>query len=156
MLAFLLSLAFSARQFPTKHRHTKKHHIQHAYEPEAVSNKIGDDIVKQAKTHYGQSYVYGATGPNTFDNAGFIYYVFKECGITIPRASYDIYKGGKEIDKYDVIPGHIVCFGDPSSYLLLGIYVGSGEAILCPPGSVVRKTKLTFGPENLGARSYID
>ena len=53
-------------------------------------NNIRGNILSFARSKLGSKYVWGATGPNTFDCSGFVQYVFnKSVGITLPRVSSD-------------------------------------------------------------------
>ena len=88
---------------------------------------VGSQIVEYAKSKLGCSYVWGATGPNTFDCSGLTSWCHKQVGITIPRVSGDQRKGGKSITKENALPGDIVCFEGH-----VGIYVGDGQMIHAP------------------------
>ena len=88
---------------------------------------VGSQIVEYAKSKLGCSYVWGATGPNTFDCSGLTSWCHKQVGITIPRVSGEQRKGGKSITKEDALPGDIVCFDGH-----VGIYVGEGQMIHAP------------------------
>ncbi len=54
-------------------------------------------LVARAKSKLGDSYVYAATGPDHFDCSGFVYYLFKESGVSIPRSSLPQSKSGKKL-----------------------------------------------------------
>ena len=53
----------------------------------APSNKASQ-IVSIATQQLGKSYVWGATGPNSFDCSGLVQYVYKQIGINLPRTTY--------------------------------------------------------------------
>ena len=88
---------------------------------------VGSQIVEYAKSKLGCSYVWGATGPNTFDCSGLTSWCHKQVGISIPRVSGDQRKGGKSITKENALAGDIVCFEGH-----VGIYVGDGQMIHAP------------------------
>ena len=89
------------------------------------SSKVtGADIVAYAKKFLGCKYVYGATGPTTFDCSGFTQYVYKHFGYTLSRTSTDQRKNGKKVKKSDLQPGDIVCFSGH-----VGIYIGGNQFI---------------------------
>ena len=90
------------------------------------SSKVtGSDIIAYAKKYLGCKYVYGATGPNTFDCSGFTQYVYKHFGYSISRTSTSQRGDGKVIkSKSDLQLGDIVCF--PGH---VGLYVGGGNFI---------------------------
>ena len=56
------------------------------------STRVGvrDQIISFAQKKLGSPYVWGATGPNSFDCSGFVGYVFKSAAnLTLPRVSSD-------------------------------------------------------------------
>ena len=91
------------------------------------SDNIGAKIVEYAKSKLGCKYVWGATGPNTFDCSGLTSWCHKQVGITIPRTSGEQRKSGTSITKENALPGDIVCFDGH-----VGIYVGEGQMIHAP------------------------
>ena len=88
---------------------------------------VGSQIVEYAKSKLGCKYVWGATGPNTFDCSGLTSWCHKQVGITIPRTSGEQRKGGKSVSKENAKLGDIVCFDGH-----VGIYVGKGQMIHAP------------------------
>ncbi|KMP40823.1 fibronectin [Bacillus cereus] len=87
-------------------------------------------VVDLALKQLGKPYVFGNSGPNSFDCSGFIYYVFKNNGYNIGRTSVAGYWG--MVTKIsDPQPGDLVFLQNtykagPSH---LGIYLGNGEYI---------------------------
>ena len=88
---------------------------------------VGSQIVEYAKSKLGCKYVWGATGPNTFDCSGLTSWCHKQVGISIPRTSGAQRKGGKSVSKENAKLGDIVCFDGH-----VGIYVGNGQMIHAP------------------------
>ncbi len=95
----------------------------------------GDRIVKTGYTKLGCRYVWGATGPNTFDCSGFTQWVYRQNGIYIPRSSGAQKAGAKKVVSVsqaqvgDILwrNGHV------------GIYIGGGRYIHAPhTGDVVK------------------
>lgn len=94
-------------------------------------------VVNLAKSKIGCPYVWGATGPNTFDCSGLTSWCYKQIGITIPRQSKDQGKAGKYVAKSDLRPGDLVFFKNPISHV--GMYIGDGNMVHAPkPGDKVR------------------
>lgn len=59
-----------------------------------------DKAVELIESKVGNRYVWGATGPNSFDCSGLVQYVYKNAlGKDIPRTSYEQSKFGKAVDK---------------------------------------------------------
>lgn len=67
-------------------------------------------IIATAKSKIGYQYVYGATGPDTFDCSGLLYYAFKQAGVSIPRNSAAQYSYGKKISRDELMPCDFIFF----------------------------------------------
>ena len=94
-------------------------------------------IVSVAKKYLGARYVWGATGPNTFDCSGFTSYVYRQVGVSIPRTSREQINAGERVSRGDLAPGDLVFFGSPIHHV--GMYIGGGMMIHAPnSGDVVR------------------
>jgi cell wall-associated NlpC family hydrolase len=94
-------------------------------------NSTADSIVTLAESLAGAEYEWGAAGPNTFDNSGFVYYCFKENGITLPRKTGDMFAAGTAIEPEELLPGDLVFFtyNEDRSASYVGIYIGDGQFI---------------------------
>lgn len=92
---------------------------------------VGEKVASDAHNYLGYSYVYGTSGPNTFDCSGFTSYLYKQYGVTLPRTSYSQGSYGTYVDKSQLLPGDIVCFSNRSDRRInhVGIYVGEGQFI---------------------------
>lgn len=75
----------------------------------------GSEIVSYARQFIGYPYVYGTQGPNSFDCSGFVQYVFKHFGISLPASSSSYWNS-------------------PTSY---GTVVGSGSTANAQAGDVI-------------------
>lgn len=95
------------------------------------------DIVEIAKTKLGCPYVWGATGPDSFDCSGLVYWVFAQKGISLPRTTtgyYGYIGSNKEVSWDEAKPGDIV-WSDGH----MGIYLGNNKYIHAPQsGDVVK------------------
>lgn len=81
-----------------------------------------DAIVSAAWSKVGSSYVYGATGPNSFDCSGFTRWCYAQAGISLPRVSES--QGAWGVATSNPQPGDLVCWGGH-----VGIYLGGGMMI---------------------------
>ncbi len=90
-----------------------------------------DSVVALAQSLIGAAYEWGAAGPDTFDNSGFVYYCFKENGITLPRKTSEMFASGTPVEQEDLLPGDLVFFtyNDDRSASYVGIYIGGGQFI---------------------------
>ena len=93
-------------------------------------------ILDELKNHLGKSYVYGASGPDTFDCSGLTSYVYRKVtGIDIGRTTYDQIKAGVRVSKDELQEGDLV-FPHTGH---VGIYIGNGLMIHAPhTGDVVK------------------
>lgn len=107
----------------------------------------GDQIVAQALDFLGDPYVYGATGPSTFDCSGLTQDTYKLVGLTLPRTSEEQYTVGTKVSADQLEAGDLVFSagsdGTTSSPGHVGIYDGQGGVINAPhTGEVVKITPL--------------
>lgn len=92
-------------------------------------------VVQYAKDNLGKKYVWGATGPNSFDCSGLVLCAYKQVGINLNRVSRDQATQGVAVSKGNLQPGDLVFFrginsSSSSTYIShVGIYIGNGEFI---------------------------
>lgn len=103
-----------------------------------VASSKGQEIVNYAKQYLGCKYVYGASGPSTFDCSGFTMYVYKNFGISLSHSAIAQSKNGTYVAKEDLQPGDLVFFKDYETMDGIGhcgIYVGDGNFIHASSGT---------------------
>jgi cell wall-associated NlpC family hydrolase len=91
---------------------------------------VGVQALKAAITRIGKPYVWGATGPNSFDCSGLTSWAFKQVGVTIPRGSSAQAGIGKPVSWDQMQPGDLVFYYQPVSHV--GIYAGGGTMVDAP------------------------
>jgi len=96
-------------------------------------------IEKYAKKFLGNKYVWGATGPKTFDCSGFTQKVYRQsAGIRLPRVSREQAKVGKYIKYANLKQGDMVFFDTTKEKLgkvnHVGIYLKNGNFIHASSG----------------------
>jgi peptidoglycan DL-endopeptidase CwlO len=102
-----------------------------------ASSTKGSQIARLAATHLGAPYVYGASGPSTFDCSGLVQYTYRQAGVAVPRTSYQQATSGRAISTSAKQPGDVIILGGGSH---VGIYVGGGQMIDAPhSGAVVTR-----------------
>lgn len=70
-----------------------------------------EELVRFAEKLVGTRYRYGSADPSKgFDCSGFIYYVFSNFGISVPRSSVDFTNAGREVPIEDARRGDIILF----------------------------------------------
>lgn len=73
------------------------------------NSEIAEKIIEAAKSKLGCKYVYGATGPSTFDCSGLTQWCYAKAGITIGRTDANQKNGAKKVvDVKDARPGDIL------------------------------------------------
>ena len=111
-----------------------------------TSNNM-DKAVALIESKVGNRYVWGSTGPNSFDCSGLVQYVYKNAlGKNIPRTSYEQSKFGKAVDKKDLQVGDLVFFDTMGKGRVshVGMYVGNNEFVhAANEKSGIKKSKLT-------------
>jgi len=103
-----------------------------------TTSSIGDQIVEYAKQYLGCKYVYGGSGPKTFDCSGFTMYVYKNFGVSLSHSARAQAKKGTYVAKEDLQPGDIVFFKDYETMDGIGhcgIYIGNGDFIHASSGT---------------------
>ncbi|MGD1279424.1 C40 family peptidase [Mycobacterium seoulense] len=64
--------------------------------------------VQYAETKLGCPYVWGATGPRTYDCSGLVMDAYAHAGVRLPRMTYDMIRVGMPVDRADVRAGDLV------------------------------------------------
>ncbi|MDI9930016.1 C40 family peptidase [Rhodococcus sp. IEGM 1354] len=107
--------------------------------------------VQAAESKIGAPYVYGASGPDSFDCSGLVQWAYKQAGISLPRTSYDQAAAGTPVSRDSLMPGDVVSFYGGSHS---GIYVGDGNVVHASTSGVpVKVAPLASMPFD-GARRY--
>jgi cell wall-associated NlpC family hydrolase len=90
------------------------------------------------QTKIGTPYVYGATGPSSFDCSGFTSWAYAQAGVSIPRTSEAQANYGTRIySQSDLQVGDLVFFFGDLHHV--GLYAGNGQVLHAPrTGTVVR------------------
>lgn len=104
---------------------------------------IRDQIIEFASKKLGAPYVWGATGPNSFDCSGFVGYVFKSvAGLNLPRVSSAQATFKPKISSMNMKKGDLVFFETTGKGRIshVGIYMGNRQFIHASSGSTKRVT----------------
>jgi cell wall-associated NlpC family hydrolase len=67
-------------------------------------------ILAYAEARLGKPYVFGATGPDSFDCSGLVMMAYRAAGLAIPRTSQAQWTAGAQIPASQVQPGDLVFF----------------------------------------------
>ncbi|GEC09871.1 hypothetical protein SSP24_75260 [Streptomyces spinoverrucosus] len=105
-----------------------------------------------AQSKIGSPYVYGASGPSSFDCSGLTSWAFAQAGISIPRTSQAQANAGTRIySQSDLQVGDLVIFYGDLHHV--GFYAGNGQVLHAPrSGTVVRYESINNMPYQFGVR----
>lgn len=110
---------------------------------QAAAPSLGQRALAVAESKHGDSYRYGAAGPNHFDCSGLTYYSFRKVGKHLPRTAQAQYNSVRHISKSSLRVGDLVFFHSGSYVYHVGIYAGHGRIWHSPePGSYVKLEKI--------------
>lgn len=107
-------------------------------EDTTTSSSKGEEIAEYAKQFLGCKYVYGGSGPSTFDCSGFTMYVYKNFGISLSHSARAQSSNGTYVSKEELEPGDLVFFKDYETMDGIGhcgIYIGDGNFIHASSGT---------------------
>lgn len=109
--------------------------------PQPISHKKNDSqnnrrksIVAFAMSMLGSPYVYAGVSPKGFDCSGFITYVFKKYGLSVPHSSALQAKEGILVKRQEAKPGDIVIFTGTNSKIKKPGHVG---IVISSPGEII-------------------
>ncbi|MGX1908568.1 NlpC/P60 family protein [Streptomyces phaeochromogenes] len=111
----------------------------------ATSTAKADKALAFARAQIGKPYVWGASGPGSYDCSGLTQAAWKAAGVTLPRTTWDQVNAGTTVSVNSAQPGDLVFFYDDISHV--GIYIGDGMMIHAPkPGAYVREESIYYMP----------
>ncbi|MFJ8474784.1 NlpC/P60 family protein [Kitasatospora sp. NPDC094011] len=105
----------------------------------APGSSHGAAALAAAASKIGSPYVWGATGPGSFDCSGLMVWAFNQAGVSLPRTSQEQAGAGTRIgsDISQAQPGDMLIFYGDAHHV--GIYAGNGQVLHAPkPGASVR------------------
>ena len=110
-------------------------------------------IANTALSKQVSNYVWGASGPNTFDCSGLVWWAHKQNGVNFGRCSTKVLVGmGQSVARGNLQAGDIILFssnGKASGVHHVGIYVGGGRMVHAPrTGETVKVVNITSGYYN--------
>ncbi|MFF4791116.1 C40 family peptidase, partial [Streptomyces sp. NPDC001276] len=105
-----------------------------------------------AQTKIGSPYVYGATGPSSYDCSGLTSWAYAQAGVGIPRTSQAQANAGTRIYSQSQLQvGDLVIFYGDLHHV--GLYAGNGQVLHAPrTGTVVRYESINNMPFQFGVR----
>jgi NlpC/P60 family len=102
-------------------------------------------VLQFALAQRGKPYVYGATGPNSYDCSGLVQAAFKAGGYSLPRTSQEMRNAGTAVPLSQVRTGDIITFdyndgpSNPAPGNHVALYLTAGQVVeAARPGVPIR------------------
>ncbi|MEU5659878.1 C40 family peptidase [Streptomyces sp. NPDC047737] len=111
----------------------------------AAPNARAAQAVDFAYGALGKPYVWGATGPSSYDCSGLTQAAWRAAGVSLPRTTYTQINAGQRVSRSELAPGDLVFFYSGVTHV--GLYIGGGQMIHAPrPGAPVRIAPISEMP----------
>ncbi|HWM37651.1 MAG TPA: NlpC/P60 family protein [Streptomyces sp.] len=118
---------------------------------DASASQRAAAALSAAKSKVGSPYVWGATGPSSFDCSGLTQWAYNQAGVSLPRISQDQATAGTQLGRGELAPGDLVIFYGDQHHV--GFYAGNGQILHAPkPGAGVRFESINNMPFQFGVR----
>ena len=117
----------------------------------AAPTSTGQKIADAAMSKQGAPYVWGATGPSSFDCSGLTSWAYNQVGKSIPRTSGAQASGGTPVSLNALQPGDIISYYSGASHV--AIYIGDGKIVhAVNEGTPVQVNDIYYMPINNAVR----
>jgi cell wall-associated NlpC family hydrolase len=83
--------------------------------------------VNTALAQVGDPYVWGASGPDSFDCSGLTQYAYSAAGVSLPHSSKSQSTMGTPVSTSDLQPGDLLFYYSPTSHVAM--YIGNGQMV---------------------------
>nr|WP_231926749.1 C40 family peptidase [Micromonospora siamensis] len=97
---------------------------------EGVVAQAARTAIETACKQVGDPYVWGATGPNSFDCSGLTQYAYKKAGIYLTHFTGAQWNEGRSVSRSEARPGDLVFFFSDLHHV--GLYLGNGIMVHAP------------------------
>lgn len=99
--------------------------------------------IAAAATQIGKPYLWGATGPDSFDCSGLTGWAFRQVGVNLPRTSRQQWYAGTPVPLGLIRAGDLLFWANdvsnPATIHHVAIYLGNGQMLAAPhTGALVR------------------
>ena len=117
--------------------------------PKVAASGGAAKAVAYAKAQVGKPYVYGASGPSSFDCSGLTMMAWAQANVSLPHSSSAQYGATRHISSSQLQPGDLIFYYSPISHV--AIYVGGGMQVAAThTGDYVRLQALHTGITGYG------
>jgi cell wall-associated NlpC family hydrolase len=91
---------------------------------DSAATDLGTQVATFATRYLGTPYVYAGKGEKGFDCSGFLYFVYKNFGVSVPAGSRAYAALGREVPLAEARPGDILVFTGTNSAIREPGHVG--------------------------------
>ncbi|MFF5172447.1 NlpC/P60 family protein [Micromonospora sp. NPDC000089] len=110
-----------------------------------VVSSAARTAIRTACAQVGDPYVWGATGPSSFDCSGLTQFAYKAAGIYLTHFTGAQWGEGKSVSRSEARPGDLVFFFSDLHHV--GLYLGDGKMVHAPrTGKPVQVTNIDYMP----------
>ncbi|MGO4890247.1 S-layer homology domain-containing protein [Anaerobacillus sp. MEB173] len=135
--------------------------IMMGFPPHKAEASTRENLVASARAQLGVPYLWGGTTTSGFDCSGFLRYIYRENGITLPRTASEQFQVGTSVTKSDLQVGDLVFFETykpgPSHS---GMYIGNNQFISAKSSRGVAIASINdpyyWGSRYIGAKRVIN
>lgn len=118
-------------------------------------NPLGVAAVAAARAQIGKPYLWGATGPGTFDCSGLTGWAYDQAGLRLPRTSRQQFYAGPHVALADLAPGDLLFWADdvnrPATIHHVSVYVGGGRMIAAARAGTLVREQAVYSNGYIGA-----
>jgi cell wall-associated NlpC family hydrolase len=104
--------------------------------PATPPNATAAAAIAAARSRIGMPYVWGATGPDSFDCSGLTQWSYAHAGIALPRTAAEQWNAGPHPSLTQLEPGDLIFYAlntsDPATIHHVTMYIGHGMMIAAP------------------------
>jgi cell wall-associated NlpC family hydrolase len=121
----------------------------------AAPNRTVASAIAWAKLQLGKPYLWGGTGPASYDCSGLTQGAYAHAGVTIPRVAADQYNSGPHPSLANLLPGDLLFWAtntsNPATIHHVTMYLGGGLMIAAPHTGTVVQIQPVYVNEFIGA-----
>lgn len=110
-------------------------------DPAPAASPAAQTAVDAVLSQLGKPYVWGATGPGSFDCSGLMLWAWAQAGVSLPHFSGAQYEQTMRVGLQDLQPGDLIFYYHPIEHVAM--YIGNEQMVEAPhAGAFVRAVPL--------------
>ena len=122
--------------------------------PLPAPSEVAGRAIQFAVGEVGKPYVWGGTGPTSYDCSGLMLRAYESAGVTLPRVARQQYWAGAQLPVRQAQPGDLLFWGydtsNPDSIHHVAMYLGNGRMVEAANQTVpLRQRAVSFDEHEL-------